>query len=88
MAKSKTKYIVTHLNSGNEYETYAVSDADATNNIHYKLWFQYGIWTEMHDFEAVPESVVALRELRAEYDLKQQEPKYYQMTLFEVVYDS
>lgn len=88
MAKSKSKYIVVNLNNGVEFETYAVSEADAINNIHYNLWFKKGIWTEMEDFEAVPESVQILRELRADYDIKMQEPRYHQMTLFEVVYDS
>lgn len=88
MAKNKTKYVVTNLKSGDDYETFAVSSADAINNIHYKLWFGLGIWTEMSDFDAVPESVLELRKLKVKSKPKVAEPKYHQMTLFEVVYDS
>ena len=87
MTKSKTKYIVTNIWNGETYETFAVSSDDAINNIHYNLWFKYRVWTEMSDYEAIPECVLKLKELRAEYDRKQQEPKYYQMSLFEVSYD-
>lgn len=84
MAKNKTKYVVTNLNNGESYKTYAVSDEDAINNIHYTLWFKMGIWTEMDDFEAIPESLIALRKLKNEHEMKKQEPQYHQMTLFEV----
>lgn len=88
MAKHKTKYVVTNLRNGEDYETFAVSSEDAINNIHYKLWFRSGIWTEMSDFNAIPESVIELRRLKAECKPKVSEPKYHQMTLFEVSYDS
>lgn len=91
MAKQKTKYIVTNLYSGEKYETLAVSEADAINNIHYKLWFGAGYWTEMTDFEAKPERVITLldmmRDFKQEQEQKQQQEQYHQMSLFEVVYD-
>ena len=88
MAKTGSEYIVTHLRSGNKYETTAVSSADAINHIHYNLWFKYGIWTEMGDFEAMPKSVIAIKKLSEQHKKKQAQPKYHQMTLFEVSYDS
>lgn len=85
MSKQKIKYIVTNLRSGNEFVTYAVSDQDAINNIHYKLWFQSHIWTEMSDFKAEADVVIRLKELkRQEAQKKAEEPRYHQLSLFEV----
>ena len=88
MTKPKIKYIVRNLYSGEEYETFAVSEADAINHIHYNLWFLDGYWTEMDDYEAVPESIIKLHELLVEHEHKQDTEQYHQMTLFEVAYDS
>lgn len=88
MEKRKIKYIVTHRASHSVFETCAVSERDAINNIHFKLWFQRRIWTEMSDFDAEPEAVIKLKEIRrldeSEKKLKAQEPVYHQMSLFEV----
>jgi hypothetical protein len=66
-----------------------VSEKDAINNIHFKLWFQQHIWTEMRDFSAVSEAVLNLRAImryaEKEKERKKQEPTYHQMSLFEVV---
>ena len=94
MAKTKVKYLVTNSYTGDEYETFAVSPEDAINHIHYKLWFGAGIWTEMSDFEAIPERLVILKEMMEEHKRHEEqkeiqlEPQYHQMTLFEVGYDS
>lgn len=82
MAQAKVKYIVTHK-SGCKYETLAVSDKDAINNIHYKLWFGSGIWTEMRDFDAEPGITKKARDLLRKADAEKAET-YHQMTLFEV----
>lgn len=87
MSKIKTKYIVTHRYSHNEYTTFAVSEDDAINNIHYKLWFQERIWTEMRDFYAESAAAIRLKEIKQqEIEKKEAEPEshYHQMTLFEV----
>lgn len=88
MEKQKIKFIVTHRASGNEFVTYAVSEKDAINNIHFKLWFQRHIWTEMSDFYAVSEAVLKLKAIKKlaeqEKEQEKQEPSYHQMTLFEV----
>ena len=85
MKKQKIKYIVTNLWSGNEYVTFAVSKQDAINNIHYKLWFQSHIWTEMSDFKAEADVIIRLREIKQQAEQKKaQEPQYHQLSLFEV----
>ena len=62
MKQPKISYIVLYLPSRTEFETRAVSEAQAINNIHYNLWFEEGIWTEMEDFVAVPEVLVRFKE--------------------------
>ena len=85
MKKQKIKFIVTNLWSGNEYVTFAVSAQDAINNIHYKLWFQSHIWTNMSDFSAEADAVIRLREIKKQAEQqKLQEPEYHQLSLFEV----
>lgn len=85
MSKQKIKYIVTNRWSGNEYVTFAVSDQDAINNIHYKLWFQSHIWTEMSDFKAESDAVIRLREIKQQAEQeKAKKPQYHQLSLFEV----
>lgn len=65
MEKAKISYIVTNMydNLG-DFETMAVSEDQAINNIHYKLWFEEGIWTDMSDWYAEPAVVAHFRELR------------------------
>lgn len=88
MSKAKVQYLVEH-SSGREFTTYAVSEQDAINHIHFKLWFQDHIWTEMSDFSAVPMSVLRLREIKAQEEAnkkpeKEPESHYHQISLFEV----
>lgn len=63
MAQQKIEYIVTFLPSKEEFRTFAVSEADAINNIHYKRYFGEGIWTEMCEYSAEPSCVRRLRKL-------------------------
>ena len=59
MKQPKISYIV--HGPYDDYETVAVSEAQAINNIHYKLWFEDEIWTEMDDYTAEPEVLVRFR---------------------------
>lgn len=63
MKQEKIDYLV-YLGNRETYTTRAVSELQAINNIHYILWFEHGIWTEMEDFTAEPEVIARFRRYR------------------------
>lgn len=64
MKQAKTLYYVTNIETGDEYKTLAVSEEQAINNVHYDLWFNHDIWTEMEGFAAEIAVVRDFRERR------------------------
>lgn len=63
MKQKQSLFVVTHIPSGQTFETMAVSESDAINHVHYKLWFGFREWTEMEDFEADRAEVLRIRRM-------------------------
>ncbi len=66
MAGQPIKYIVTNNRTGEKFETMAVSELDASNKIHYRLWFGRREWCDMEDLEAVADVILRFRKLKYE----------------------
>ena len=64
MTEKSIKYIVTNNLTGEKFETMAVSELDAKNKVHYRLWFGRKEWCNMDDLEAVAEVVLRFRRLK------------------------